>query len=260
VEDRSLLALHEGGLARPAPARGSGRPPGFCRRGHQHVGSDAEVRLHRHAGDGRVLPRHAQGRLEGGEDPRARARSEHRPTPLGYRRRPDGTLEQDPQEAPVVAEAFERAARTSLAAALDYLGGLDLVHEAGKPKDRPRTWTTGTVRRLLANRTYLGEIRWGDLPTTHVPSLRSSSGRPGRLPSTRLMRPAAPRATTRSRGWCNAAHAASGWWAGRRERISAPIAAARACDCGRARRVLRRSTCSQTASRPTCAGAGRDVL
>jgi len=94
------------------------------------------------------------------------------PTPLGYRRRPDGTLEQDPQEAPVVAEAFERAARTSLAAALDYLGRLELVHEVGKRKDRPRAWTTGTVRRLLANRTYLGEIRWSDLPTTHVPSLQ----------------------------------------------------------------------------------------
>ena len=41
------------------------------------------------------------------------------PTPLGYRRLPDGTLEQEPQQAPVVAEAFERAARTSLAAALE---------------------------------------------------------------------------------------------------------------------------------------------
>ena len=94
------------------------------------------------------------------------------PTPLGYRRLPDGTLEQEPSEAPVVAEAFERAATGSLASALEFLEGLELVHQAGKRKDRPRSWTTGTVRRLLANRTYLGEVRWGDLPVTNEPSLQ----------------------------------------------------------------------------------------
>jgi DNA invertase Pin-like site-specific DNA recombinase len=94
------------------------------------------------------------------------------PTPLGYRRLPDGTLEQEPSEAPVVAEAFERAATGSLASALEFLEGLELVHQAGKRKDRPRSWTTGTVRRLLATRTYLGEIRWGDLPVTNEPSLQ----------------------------------------------------------------------------------------
>jgi site-specific DNA recombinase len=107
----------------------------------------------------------------------AKARAHERgakigPTPFGYRRRADGTLEQHPDEAPLVVEAFERSATGELAAAVDYLDGLEVVHVAGKRKGRRRSWNTNTVRRLLANRAYLGEIRWGDLPTIHDPSLQ----------------------------------------------------------------------------------------
>jgi DNA invertase Pin-like site-specific DNA recombinase len=86
------------------------------------------------------------------------------PTPLGYVRREDGELDVHPERGPLVAEAFTRAAEQGLQAALEYLSDLGLVHESGKRKGRALSWTTGTVRRLLANRTYLGELRYGDLP------------------------------------------------------------------------------------------------
>jgi DNA invertase Pin-like site-specific DNA recombinase len=75
------------------------------------------------------------------------------PTPWGYVREDDGTLTVDPVTAPIVREAFALAAREGLHAALDYLSGADT----------DRRWTTTTVRRLLALRTYLGEVNYGDL-------------------------------------------------------------------------------------------------
>jgi site-specific DNA recombinase len=75
------------------------------------------------------------------------------PTPFGYVRLEDGTLEAHPQHAAIVAEAFTRAARDGLAAALSYLHA-----EAGSD----RVWTMSTVRRFLANRSYLGELRYAD--------------------------------------------------------------------------------------------------
>jgi site-specific DNA recombinase len=73
------------------------------------------------------------------------------PTPYGYRRTDNGELEPDPVQAPHVREAF-RLARAGVQAATDYLAG----HAPG------RTWTAFTVRRFLANRSYLGEQRYGD--------------------------------------------------------------------------------------------------
>lgn len=92
------------------------------------------------------------------------------PTPFGYRRREDGALEVDPERGPLVHEAFRRAGERGLHAAVDYLQGLGLVHETGTRKGRPLSWTTSTVRRLLAQRSYLGEFRYGDLPVYRDPA------------------------------------------------------------------------------------------
>jgi DNA invertase Pin-like site-specific DNA recombinase len=73
------------------------------------------------------------------------------PTPYGYRRREDGTLEPDAEQAPHVIEAYRLAAAQDVSAASLYL-------EENAPG---RTWTTATVRRMLASRTYLGESRNG---------------------------------------------------------------------------------------------------
>jgi DNA invertase Pin-like site-specific DNA recombinase len=73
------------------------------------------------------------------------------PTPYGYRRQKDGTLDVEPEAAGHVREAF-RLARGGVPPALDYLA----EHAAG------RTWSAYTVRRLLANRSYLGEQHYGD--------------------------------------------------------------------------------------------------
>jgi DNA invertase Pin-like site-specific DNA recombinase len=78
------------------------------------------------------------------------------PTPLGYRRREDGTLEPHPERAEYVRKAF-RLARQGVPAVVAYLDGLGLVHEDGKRAGRPLSWSAFTVRRLLANRSYLGE-------------------------------------------------------------------------------------------------------
>jgi DNA invertase Pin-like site-specific DNA recombinase len=75
------------------------------------------------------------------------------PTPFGYRRIEDGLLEPDPVYGPVVTRAFELAASNGRDAALAHL----IKHGNG------RTWTHYTVRRLLANRSYLGEGHYGDL-------------------------------------------------------------------------------------------------
>ena len=93
------------------------------------------------------------------------------PTPFGYRRRQDGVLEVHPERGPIVAEAFRRAGERGLDAAVDYLASLGLVHETGKRTGRPLSWTTSTVRRLLAKRSYLGEFRYGDLPPYRDPEL-----------------------------------------------------------------------------------------
>ncbi|HYM45478.1 MAG TPA: recombinase family protein [Solirubrobacteraceae bacterium] len=73
------------------------------------------------------------------------------PTPYGYRRRDDGTLEPHGEQAPHVVEAYRTAAVQDVSAACIYL-----VENAPG-----RTWTTATVRRMLASRTYLGESRNG---------------------------------------------------------------------------------------------------
>ena len=73
------------------------------------------------------------------------------PTPYGYQRRDDGTLEPHAEQAPHLVEAYRIAGAQDVSAACIYL-----VEEAPG-----RTWTTSTVRRMLASRTYLGESRNG---------------------------------------------------------------------------------------------------
>ena len=82
-------------------------------------------------------------------------------TPWGYRRCDDSTLEPHPERAAIVSEAFRIAAGDSLNAAMDYL--LRVAPE--------RTWTTTKVRRLLSQRSYLGETRNGNMVAldTHAP-------------------------------------------------------------------------------------------
>jgi DNA invertase Pin-like site-specific DNA recombinase len=82
------------------------------------------------------------------------------PTPFGYRRLEDSTLEEHPEHGPIVRQAFKLAGEQGLNAAVDYLHGLGIVHDEGKRKGRARTWTVTTVRRLLANRAYLGEAHY----------------------------------------------------------------------------------------------------
>lgn len=73
------------------------------------------------------------------------------PTPFGYKRERDGTLSPHRSEAAIVREAYACAARNGQHAALDYL----------RAAASTRTWTTSTLRRVLANRSYLGESRNG---------------------------------------------------------------------------------------------------
>lgn len=86
--------------------------------------------------------------------------------PFGYQRREDGGIEPDPIQGQHVIKAYELAGRSGLHAAQQYLS--DRVHG--------RTWTSDTVRRMLARRTYLGESSHGSLVnlTAHEPLVSRS--------------------------------------------------------------------------------------
>lgn len=77
-------------------------------------------------------------------------------TPWGYARNPDGTLTPHPERARHVQQAFRLAASDSLQAAQRYLA-------ANAPE---RNWNSTKVRRLLSQRSYLGETRNGDMVQT----------------------------------------------------------------------------------------------
>ncbi|HST34936.1 MAG TPA: recombinase family protein [Solirubrobacteraceae bacterium] len=91
------------------------------------------------------------------------------PTPFGYARTEDGLLVPHPKWARVVTQAFKLAAREGVDAALDHLRKKSPADPSparlGVHRKRTadhRTWTAFTVRRLLRNRTYLGETHYGD--------------------------------------------------------------------------------------------------
>lgn len=80
------------------------------------------------------------------------------PTPFGYERQ-DGVLVPDDEERLLVQRAYELAAGQGVAAATRYLE---------RYASGARFWTTATVRRMLAKRTYLGEVRTGAIVNAHA--------------------------------------------------------------------------------------------
>jgi site-specific DNA recombinase len=86
---------------------------------------------------------------------RAVARGIGAPTPpFGYRRGPQKRLVVDPVEGPLVHELFERrAASASIAELCDFLAAAGARTSQGRSLWRPQT-----VRKLLANRVYRGEV------------------------------------------------------------------------------------------------------
>ena len=68
------------------------------------------------------------------------------PTPLGYAREA-GRLVEHPELGKVIREAYRRAARDGLHAAIGYLA----------EKVPERDWTTSSARKVLGSRVYLGE-------------------------------------------------------------------------------------------------------
>ncbi len=91
------------------------------------------------------------------------------PTPFGYTRDDDGLLVPHPKWARVVKQMFKLAADQGVDAALACLRKQVPAYPSNdQPGVRPkrssdhRTWNAFTVRRLLRNRSYLGETRYGD--------------------------------------------------------------------------------------------------
>lgn len=95
---------------------------------------------------------------------RAIARGAHiGPTPIGYQRVPkggmrSGCLVPDPDYGPAITELFERAAeRREGDSALARWMTQRARRQAGA------AWNSNEIRRWLANRVYLGEVRYGSL-------------------------------------------------------------------------------------------------
>lgn len=77
--------------------------------------------------------------------------------PVGYRRLKSGRLRVDPIIGPVVTELFvRRVGGASVPQLCRLLEEGGVLTPAGNPG-----WTFTTMRGLLANRAYLGEVRWG---------------------------------------------------------------------------------------------------
>jgi len=105
--------------------------------------------------------------------------------PAGYRRGRAGVLRRIDAEAAVIAEAFRRRAEGApVREVCRYLDstGVPTVHGNGH-------WTDGTVRNILANRIYLGEIRHGEFlnASAHEPLVDPVTWQ--RAQSPRVMRP-----------------------------------------------------------------------
>lgn len=88
---------------------------------------------------------------------RAVARGIHAPpqTPAGYRRRPGGRLEPDPQLAPLIVEAFRRRSEGATYEAIAAW----LSEEAAE--SRPGGFRRAGVAKMLKSRVYLGEAHYG---------------------------------------------------------------------------------------------------
>lgn len=112
-------------------------------------------------------------------------------TPFGFCKGDDGILVACPVEAPIVEEAFRIAIEKGAAGLADILAMLHekapvRVNSTKKPRQSAkrsklagerRTWTMKMVRTMLANRSYLGEVSYGDLtpnPGAHKPLVTRS--------------------------------------------------------------------------------------
>jgi DNA invertase Pin-like site-specific DNA recombinase len=86
--------------------------------------------------------------------------------PFGYRRRGDGRLVPEEPAAALVAEVFRRRAEGETLGTL-----LDLLNASGLRTRRGGAFVETSLRGILANRTYLGEVRWAghSNPEAHVP-------------------------------------------------------------------------------------------
>jgi hypothetical protein len=77
--------------------------------------------------------------------------------PVGYRKLRSGRLRIEPATAPFMAELFERRAQ---GATLRSLARFLEAHEV-RTSYGNAGWGNGTIRNVVANRVYLGEVCWG---------------------------------------------------------------------------------------------------
>ena len=100
---------------------------------------------------------------------RATARGVHlgRNPPFGYQRGPDGRLRPDPHTGPVLKEVFKRRSQGATDRELcEWLEREGIRTARGYPG-----WAANSLRVILRNRVYLGELKSGDFVArgTHAP-------------------------------------------------------------------------------------------
>lgn len=88
-----------------------------------------------------------------------------RHVPPGYRRNGDKRLEPHPQHGKTITQAFKMAAEGEPAADIARL-----LTRSGLPSggNKDAVWQGNRVKRLLANRVYLGEARYGTITNPHA--------------------------------------------------------------------------------------------
>jgi len=84
------------------------------------------------------------------------------PTPIGYRRRGDGRLEEDPLAAPLIAAAFRRRAEGESWAAIARFLEQNNVLPLERKGRKSVAWSRSGVKSVIGNRVYRGELRDGD--------------------------------------------------------------------------------------------------
>jgi hypothetical protein len=113
---------------------------------------------------------------------RAIARGVHvgKMPPFGYRRDSEGRIEVHPEKGTAVTELFHRRARGEAVSTLcRWLEDRGFVTGNGNP-----TWTTTTLRYIIANRTYLGELHSGSHVAlgTHQPLVDEATWQAAQAP------------------------------------------------------------------------------
>lgn len=84
-----------------------------------------------------------------------------KPAPFGYVYGPDGRLQPVPQEAPIVAELFQRFADGHTKQQLaTWLNGQGLRGRGKGGRGNGAPWTHKTVTNVLRNPTYAGALGW----------------------------------------------------------------------------------------------------